>query len=572
VVLAAILGLPVVLALSWAFDLTTGGIRRAEASTTTLGWAPRVALVLVVFVASGAAAVAAWRFGLGSGAGRDEDVRAAAAALDPSRIAVLYFDDHSAGASLGYLADGLTEELIHRLAQIPALKVVSRNGVKPFRERGVSPDSIAKALGVGTYVEGSVAGGGDRFRVTAQLIDAADGTHLTSQTIDAAPDEVLALQDSLTSTLVATLTERLGRELRTRSLRAATDSREAWTNYMRGREMDDDARALWEEDPEAGLRMLAEADRLYEFASAADPDWSQPVIERGWLERRRAGLMAERGGTLATEPLRAGLRRAEAALDMAPGSADALELRGALLVDLAENDPAADGDSLMTRAERDLLEATRLNAGLARAWYALSRVFRKRGRFGEADTYAERALEADAFLEQASEIGYQLFRTSFERERNDRARAFCADGRRNFPADPDFAICALLLAATVDRDTAATREAGDALLAITPEPDRGAFASYVAMQRAKAAATAGDPAGASALVREAHGDAFQSWLGYDEAHVRSLLGEDSAAVALLRDYLQLDPGARAYWPRDWWLRGLWDDPGFRALVADADGG
>lgn len=571
VVLVAIMGLPVVLALSWAFDVTPHGIRRAGDAAGALGWAPRAALVLVVVAASAGAVVAAWRYGPGTeptpGA---EPSPASAVSLDPARLAVLYFDDHSQGSRLGYLADGLTEELIHRLAQIPALEVISRNGVKQFRDGTASPDSIAKALRVGTFIEGSVTGGGEGIRVTAQLIDAETGAHLSSESIDTREADVLALQDSLTAILVASLRDRLGRELRSRSLRAGTDSAEAWTSYMRGREMDDDARELWDEDAEAGLRMLAEADRLYGLASAADPAWLQPVIERGWLERRRAGLTAERGGTLEVAPLRAGLERAEAALRMEPRSAEALELRGSLLVDLAENDPSADADGLMARAERDLREATRLDVARARAWYALSRVLRKRGQFGEADTYAERALEADAFLEQSADIGYQLFRTSFERERHDAARSFCEAGRRNFPQDPDFAICGLLLAATVDRDTALTRAAGDSLLAITPEPDRASFAAYVAMQRAKAAASVGDSAGAVELVREAHGGEFQSWLGYDEAHVRSLLGEDSAAVALLRGYLALDPGARAYWPRDWWLRGLWDDPAFQALVAGAD--
>jgi len=79
----------------------------------------------------------------GSGSPR---VVAKAAELDASHVAVLYFDDHSEGRVLGHIAEGLTEELIHQLAEVSALRVVSRNGVRRFREFPATPDSIANTV------------------------------------------------------------------------------------------------------------------------------------------------------------------------------------------------------------------------------------------------------------------------------------------------------------------------------------------------------------------------------------------------------------------------------------------
>ena len=71
---------------------------------------------------------------------------------DPSRIAVLYFDDQSEGGKLKFLADGLTESLIDELSAVKGLKVISRNGVAPFKGKNVPTDSVQRALKIGTIV------------------------------------------------------------------------------------------------------------------------------------------------------------------------------------------------------------------------------------------------------------------------------------------------------------------------------------------------------------------------------------------------------------------------------------
>src|SRR3989441_1767572 len=100
---------------------------------------------------------------------------AAEGGLDARHVAVLYFEDLSKDSSLGYLTDGLTEALIDRLGQVAALTVISKNGVAAYRGREIGPDSVARALNVGTLVRGDVEQTGNRYHVSVRLIDAASG-------------------------------------------------------------------------------------------------------------------------------------------------------------------------------------------------------------------------------------------------------------------------------------------------------------------------------------------------------------------------------------------------------------
>jgi TolB-like protein len=112
-------------------------------------------------------------------------------------VAVLPFVDMSRDGDHGYLADGLTEELIHALAKVHLLQVVSRTSAFAFKHKREDLCAIAAELHTGTIVEGSVRISDNRARVTAQLIGAADGYHLWSQTYDRPLDDVLALEEEI---------------------------------------------------------------------------------------------------------------------------------------------------------------------------------------------------------------------------------------------------------------------------------------------------------------------------------------------------------------------------------------
>jgi serine/threonine-protein kinase len=134
--------------------------QRGKARKATPGW-KRYALIGAIAVP--VLAAAAWT-GIHFTRGSSRASRIGTD-TDPNRIAVLYFDDQSEGGKLRPLADGLTDALIDQLSAVKQLKVISRNGVAPFKGKNISTDSIQRALKVGTLVTGSLASSGDRLRV-----------------------------------------------------------------------------------------------------------------------------------------------------------------------------------------------------------------------------------------------------------------------------------------------------------------------------------------------------------------------------------------------------------------------
>ena len=133
---------------------------------------------------------------------------AAAPATAPNAtpsIAVLPFANMSAGKDQEYFSDGLAEEIINLLAQAPGLKVIARTSAFAFRGKEQDIRGIAEVLGVKSVLEGSVRRAGTRVRVTAQLINAADGSHLWSQRFDRELTDVFAVQDEIASAIAAAL-------------------------------------------------------------------------------------------------------------------------------------------------------------------------------------------------------------------------------------------------------------------------------------------------------------------------------------------------------------------------------
>jgi TolB-like protein len=129
----------------------------------------------------------------------------------PSRasVAVLPFVTLSGDASKEYFSDGLAEELIHLLARVPGLAVPSRTSSFAYRGRAISLQEIARELRVATILEGSVRSAGEHIRVTAQLIDAATGYHLWSQSFDRGFDDIFKLQDEIATAIVLAIRDRL---------------------------------------------------------------------------------------------------------------------------------------------------------------------------------------------------------------------------------------------------------------------------------------------------------------------------------------------------------------------------
>jgi TolB-like protein len=127
------------------------------------------------------------------------------AAIPDKSIAVLPFTDMSEKKDQEYFGDGMAEEIIGLLVKIPGLKVIGRTSSFQFKGRNEDLRAIGAQLGVAYLLEGSIRKSGDRLRVTAQLIDSRNGTHVWSQTFNRDLSDVLKMQDEISASLVRTL-------------------------------------------------------------------------------------------------------------------------------------------------------------------------------------------------------------------------------------------------------------------------------------------------------------------------------------------------------------------------------
>jgi serine/threonine-protein kinase len=494
--------------------------------------------------------------------------------LQQNRVAVLYFSDQSRDSSLRYLADGLTEALIDQLSAIRALDVVSRGGVVPFRGRDVPRDSIARMLGAGTLVEGEVepVGGGSRARVTVRLVDGASGADVQRQSFELPVSAALAMRDSLASQAAQFLRERLGDEVRLREERASTTSVDAWTLVQRAQKAQKDAAAVSGADPGAAGALYARADSLLNAAEQADGQWVEPIVQRGRVALQRSRL--EREPRDADKWLTIGLKHADRALAAQPQNPDALEIRGTLLFRRfgLEPDPAA-GDRLVTEAQADLENATRLNPTQAGAWNVLSVLYYQRRDLVDANRAARTAYESDAYLASAEAILFRLFVTSYDLELFMPASDWCDKGHRRFPASPNFAHCQLMMMTTnaADPDVGSAWRLANEVVRLTPERNRPYTQLYEQIFVAAVLARAGLGDSARHVLDRSKGsaqiDPQKELLGY-EAFVRVMLGDKDEALRLLDEYLVANPKHREGFRKivHWWWRPIQGDPRFKAII------
>ncbi|MGI8547144.1 MAG: protein kinase domain-containing protein [Gemmatimonadaceae bacterium] len=500
--------------------------------------------------------------------------------VDQSRIAVMYFDDNSPNRDMGYLANGLTESLIRELSAVPAIHVISRNGVRPYRDHPVGLDSLAVALHVGSVVEGSVQRSGDKVRVNVDLLDAATGSHLDTRTIEQPVTDLFALEDGVAQQVAELLRRRLGQAIRLRQVQQATKSAPARELLLRADELRDEAAtaaAGEATNAKDAVALLQRADSLLAQAETADPQWAQPVIERGWVMWNIAQLSPPE---LGQAPFELALRYAEGALRRAPNNPSALELHGTVLRQLvADAVGTAQDENQLRQAERDLRAAVAIDPTLASAWSTLSMLLRYRGELIEANIASRRALAEDAYLENAPEVLQQLYRSAMTLGDYPSAQESCERGRRSFPTDWRFVECRLALM-LFDTSAAPNPQRAWALVEKLDSMDPRAEAlssrhAYNPIFRRMVAALVLARAGqrdsaraVAALARREVGDdpVARIDFDYDEARLRMALGERDATLRLLTEYLAARPTLKPYVVRDPLFAGLRNDQRFQAIV------
>ncbi|MGE5199973.1 MAG: protein kinase domain-containing protein, partial [Rhodospirillaceae bacterium] len=177
-------------------------------------------------------------------------------------LAVLPFANLSADKENEYFSDGLAEDIIDALAQVPGLRVTARTSAFAFRGKEQDVRDIGARLNVEHILEGSVRRAGNRIRVTAQLVKASDGYHLWSERFDREMTDVFAIQDEISQAIVEKLRVRLGAD---RPLvKRHTENVEAYNLYLKARYQ------LWRWSPEG----FAKSKEYYEQAIALDPDYA----------------------------------------------------------------------------------------------------------------------------------------------------------------------------------------------------------------------------------------------------------------------------------------------------------
>jgi TolB-like protein len=194
--------------LSWFYEITADGIKRDQDVDRELPGTNRAARKIdKVTIATAIALIVV--VGLFSARYTADDPSSVDLAADNASVAVLPFVNMSNDKDNEYFSDGLTETLLHMLAQIPDLRVAARTSSFAFKGRNLTVQEIARALDVAHVLEGSVQRDGDRVRITAQLIRASDGFHVWSEVYDRTLDDIFGIQDEIATIVGGSLSASL---------------------------------------------------------------------------------------------------------------------------------------------------------------------------------------------------------------------------------------------------------------------------------------------------------------------------------------------------------------------------
>lgn len=530
---------------------------------------PVIAAAAVVLLLGG---VGAWKL---AGGGK---ARTSTAGGDARSLAVLYFADESPSHDLGYLADGLTDGLIDRLRDVRELHVVSSGGSGQFKGSTVPDDSIARALAVGALVRGSIEPEGNEVKVSVRLIDGASGDVLQRATFRRPIADPLTLADTLAVEVARLVRSQLGTEIQLREQREKASSPQAWVLVRRAERLRQQMDSLGRASDTTGMaRAWAQGDTLLAEAEATDPDWVQPIIQRGTLAYRRSRLADS--PTNASPWIETGLTHANRAVAKDGRDANALELRGNLrywkYLNGLETDPTRAG-ALLASAQADLEQATQVNPGQAGAWASLSHLYyRVSGKSGvDINLAARKAMEEDAYLSNADVILSRLFLSSYDLLQFSQARQWCDEGLRRFPLNWRFTECRLMMLTTRDvtPDIPAAWRYADSMLVLTSPSDmpfnERSARLFVAAVLARVPGRADS---ARRVAARSLGDAEvdpSRDLALRAAFVYGVLADTSAAINQLKIYLNANPSQRQAFADDpgWWLRPIQDTPAFRQLV------
>jgi len=390
-VVLLLLGLPLALFFAWAFEITPEGIKREKDVDRSQSITPQTGRKLD-FLIIGVLAIALAYFAFDKFAGDQPTI----ASDEVQSIAVLAFANMSDDSD--HFADGLTEELLNLLAKNQDLKVAGRTSSFAFKGRNEDLREIGEALGVSKVLEGSVRRSGERIRVTAQLINVADGFHIWSDTYDRELADIFEIQDQVAGAITQALELHL-----TPEAKRLTNNPEAYALYLEAV-----AFAAIQNDRDI-LRGIEALDR----ATALDPQFAKAYefkalfhwMNAGWYassEVSQASAYEAATKALAIDPSLPGAislaKTAHPTDSTWTIEFDALETlvqsnRNVLALDTYAYNLTVSG--YLTDAENVHREVLALDPLSGNAWWRLSEVLYAQGRDAEAHQAARKSAELD---------------------------------------------------------------------------------------------------------------------------------------------------------------------------------
>src|SRR5215471_1434840 len=205
IVLLIILGFPVAVVFAWFFEITPEGIKRTEVADAAHQHSRGKAWIYVVVIGA-IASIDLFFLGRYSAATYNAaSARAEPAAIPAKSIAVLPFENLSDDKNTAYFSDGITEEILNALAQIPNLKVAARRSAFQFKGSDLDLRKIGQMLGVAHILEGSLQKAGDQVRINVQLVDVQNGLQAWSEKFDRKLDNVFAVEDEIAKAIATKL-------------------------------------------------------------------------------------------------------------------------------------------------------------------------------------------------------------------------------------------------------------------------------------------------------------------------------------------------------------------------------
>jgi TolB-like protein len=300
--LAFALGFPLVLIFSWVYELTPEGLKRErevdrdQSITRSTGRKLNqitIGMLLAVILFVG--------YERTISPDSTNSVPVGAAAITDKSVAVLAFEDLSAEGDHAYFAEGLSEELLNVLSQVPDLQVAGRTSSFAFKGQNMDLREIGEILNVAHILEGSVRTSGNRIRVTAQLINATDGFHLFSETYDRDLTDIFAVQDDIAEKISTALQSEL---IGTVSVHEATPTQiEAFGVYLLARQN------IHTRDKDK----MIEAMTLLDQAIAIDPEYAPALAQKALVTY----LLSDSSGAYGEMPAAKAISIARPLLDKA---------------------------------------------------------------------------------------------------------------------------------------------------------------------------------------------------------------------------------------------------------------